>query len=214
MQPCSADSSTPSPQGRPGAHVMMPVQARDECSPMPPRPEATGRYAMPSQRKRVQNAVRVTATLRAAIYCRVSTASQAIDGTSLESQLETCRDHCERNGWVTLPEPFVDGGVSGALASRPQLDAMVALAECGEIDVVVVSRLDRLGRSVLHLATLVQRLDELGVRVVVVSGGVDTSTPTGRLLLTILGALAEFERVLIQERTTEGLHRRAGEGVY
>jgi DNA invertase Pin-like site-specific DNA recombinase len=169
---------------------------------------------MPSQRKRVQNTVRATGTLRAAIYCRVSTTSQAIDGTSLESQLDNCREHCDRNGWVTLPEPFVDGGVSGALASRPQLDTMVALAERGEIDVVVVSRLDRLGRSVLHLATLVQRLDELGVRVIVVSGGVDTSTPTGRLLLTILGALAEFERVLIQERTTEGLHRRAVEGAY
>lgn len=171
---------------------------------------------MPRQRKRVAANSPQTrnGSLRAAIYARVSTASQVTDGTSLDIQLESCMARCQQQGWSTLPNPFVDGGVSGALNSRPALDALVALADQRAFDVLVISKLDRLGRSLLHLLTLVQRLDEMGVRVVSVSDGVDTATDTGRLLLGLLGLLAEFERNRIRERTLEGLHRRAAEGAY
>jgi DNA invertase Pin-like site-specific DNA recombinase len=171
---------------------------------------------VPRQRKRATAISRLppSGPFRAAIYARVSTTSQVTDGTSLDSQLDSSVSRCQQQGWSMLPDPFVDGGVSGALDSRPQLDALVALAERGEFDVLVVSKLDRLGRSLLHLLTLVQRLDGLGVRVVSVSDGVDTATDTGRLLLGLLGLLAEFERNRIRERTLEGLHRRAGEGAY
>lgn len=171
---------------------------------------------MPRQRKRVAADSPQTrnGSLRAAIYARVSTTSQVTDGTSLNSQLESCMARCQQQDWSTLPNPFVDGGVSGALNSRPALDALVALADQRAFDVLVISKLDRLGRSLLHLLTLVQRLDEMGVRVVSVSDGVDTATDTGRLLLGLLGLLAEFERNRIRERTLEGLHRRAAEGAY
>lgn len=151
-----------------------------------------------------------TTPSRAAVYVRVSTASQ-VDGTSLDGQLDVCRSEIGRHGW-TVVEVYSDAGVSGARASRPALDRLVDDAEAGRVDVVVVSRLDRLGRSLPHLAGLVARLHEQGVRLLAISDGIDTGTDTGRLLVGILGSIAEWERTRIFERTAEGLARRAAEG--
>ena len=107
---------------------------------------------------------------------------------------------------------YVDAGVSGAKDSRPALDEMLAAAAAGTFDVVVIAKLDRLGRSLLHLLTLMKRLDALGVRVVSASDNIDTKTPAGRMMLQLLGVFAEFERERIRERSRDGARRRVEDG--
>lgn len=128
-------------------------------------------------------------------YCRVSTAAQAREGTSLDSQ----REVLEAAGAERI---FTDAGVSGAKASRPELDAM--LDHLREDDTVVVAKLDRMGRSLSHLISLIERFREMGVVFKSLSEGIDSSTPAGRLMLGVFGALAEFERDRIAERTSIG----------
>ncbi len=101
-----------------------------------------------------------------------------------------------------VDELFVDKA-SGAKASRPQLDA--ALRHCRSGDVLVVTRLDRLGRSTKHLAGLAVDLQQREIGLRVLQQGIDTTTPVGRLFFHILAAIAEFEHELIRERTVEGL---------
>ena len=105
---------------------------------------------------------------------------------------------------------FIDNGVSGIKASRPQLDKMLARLRKG--DTVVITRLDRLGRSVKNLVELVDRLGKLGVDLVATTQGLDTTTPGGKLLFNIMASIAEFERDLISERTREGLHAARARG--
>lgn len=147
---------------------------------------------------------------RAAVYARVSTGSQ-VDGTSIDSQRDQCRAAARIFG-CTVTGEYVDAGVSGAKDSRPALDEMLAAASAGTIDVVVVAKLDRLGRSLLHLLTLMKRLDTLGVRVVSASDNIDTKTPAGRMMLQLLGVFAEFERERIRERSRDGVRRRVEDG--
>lgn len=123
---------------------------------------------------------------RAAIYARVST-SQQVDGTSLPTQLAECDATASRRD-LTVVDKFVDAGRSGADASRPELDRMLMARE-GLIDVILVAKLDRLGRSLLHLLSLLVELDALSVQVVSISEGFDTSTAVGRLQLSILGSV-------------------------
>lgn len=126
-------------------------------------------------------------------YARVSTEDQEL-GLQL--------DALERAG-VAPDDVFQDRGVSGAISERPGLSALLDAVQSG--DTVVVWRLDRLGRSVLHLATLLEDFRVRKVRFRSLSEGVDLTTATGRMMLTILGSLAEFERELIRERTNAGL---------
>ena len=104
---------------------------------------------------------------------------------------------------------FVDKA-SGKLASRPELDK--ALIAAREGDEFVITKLDRLGRSLKNLIELSEKLDQKGVNLVVISQGIDTSTPAGRMFFQILGAIAEFERALIVERTRDGLEAARARG--
>jgi DNA invertase Pin-like site-specific DNA recombinase len=104
---------------------------------------------------------------------------------------------------------FVDKA-SGKLASRPELDK--ALIAAREGDEFVITKLDRLGRSLKNLIELSEQLDKKGVNLVVLSQGIDTSTPAGRMFFQILGAIAEFERALIVERTRDGLEAARARG--
>jgi DNA invertase Pin-like site-specific DNA recombinase len=104
---------------------------------------------------------------------------------------------------------FVDKA-SGKLASRPELDK--ALIAAREGDEFVITKLDRLGRSLKNLIELSEKLDKEGVNLVVLSQGIDTSTPAGRMFFHILGAIAEFERSLIVERTRDGLEAARARG--
>lgn len=107
---------------------------------------------------------------------------------------------------------YVDRGVSGAKDRRPALDQLLKDAKRRRFDVLVVWRLDRLGRSLRHLILLLDELTALGVGFVSLGEGIDTSTPAGRLQLHILGAIAEFERSRIQERVRAGLARAKAQG--
>lgn len=140
---------------------------------------------------------------RAAVYARVSTIEQ-VDGTSLATQVERCRAYVSSQGW-SLTGKFVDEGVSGAKAARPALDRLMAHIGDGKVDAIVVAKLDRLGRSMRHLASLLGELDDRGVRLVSVAEGFDSQTPSGRLQRNILGSFAEFEREQIRERTMSGI---------
>ena len=144
------------------------------------------------------------------MYLRVSTGAQA-HGASIDIQREQCRATAEMNG-LTLTGEYVDAGVSGARAARPALDDLTAAAAAGGVDVLLVAKLDRLGRNLLHLLTLMQQLDSLGVRVISAGDGLDTRTPAGRLMLQLLGVFAEFERERIRERSVDGVRHRVEDG--
>jgi len=106
----------------------------------------------------------------------------------------------------------VDRGVSGAKDRRPAFDQMIANAKRRKFDVVVCWRLDRLGRNLRHLVTLVDDFQALGVAFVSMGEGIDCTTPAGKLQLHVLAALSEFERGRIQERVKAGLVRARSQG--
>src|ERR1700730_4893666 len=143
---------------------------------------------------------------RAVIYARVSTFDQ-----TPENQLLELRRYVEARGW-TVAEEYVDRGVSGAKDRRPALDQLIAEAKRRRFDVLVCWRLDRLGRNLKHLITLLEELQGLGVAFVSLAEGIDATTPAGRLQMHILGAIAEFERSRLRERTTAGLARAKSQG--
>jgi putative DNA-invertase from lambdoid prophage Rac len=136
-----------------------------------------------------------------AIYARVSTYDQ-----HCEMQLRELREYAARAGWEIAAE-CVDKGYSGSKADRPALTRLMKDAHMKRFAAVVVWKLDRFGRSVNQLVSNIRRLDELGVRFLVPSQSIDTDqkSPTGRLMMHILAAMAEFERDLIRERVNAGL---------
>ena len=142
---------------------------------------------------------------RAAIYARVSTLDQ-----EPENQLAELRQYVTARDWTAVE--YVDRGVSGAKERRPALDRLIRDARRRRFDVLVCWRLDRLGRSLKHLVTLLDELAALGVAFVSLGEGIDCTTPAGRLQLHILAALAEFERARIAERVTAGLARARRQG--
>ncbi|MDC3378670.1 recombinase family protein [Planctomycetota bacterium] len=143
-----------------------------------------------------------------AIYARVSTQDQ-----DPEAQLREVRSYVVRRGWETAVE-YVDRAVSGVKERRPALDKLLQDARRGRIDVVVVWALDRFGRSLRHLVTTIDELGALGVGFVATTQGIDTTdaSPTGRLTLQILGAVAEFERAMIRDRVRSGIAKAKASG--
>lgn len=146
--------------------------------------------------------------MNAAIYARVSTTDQ-----SCALQLRELHEYAGRRGW-TITGEYVDTGWSGAKASRPELDRLMQDASRRNFDVVLVYKLDRFGRSVLHLNQQLAALTSHGVRFVATSQALDTdqSNPTSRLLLQILASVAEFEREMIRERTLSGIQAAKAKG--
>jgi DNA invertase Pin-like site-specific DNA recombinase len=133
------------------------------------------------------------------------------DGQTPENQLLELRRYVEARGWTAVE--FVDHGVSGSTTSRPALDALLRDARRRKLDVVVVWRLDRLGRSLRHLLLLLGEFEALGIAFVSMGEGIDCTTPAGKLQMHILGALSEFERERIRERVKAGLARARAQGV-
>ena len=142
---------------------------------------------------------------RAAIYARVSTLDQ-----EPENQLAELRRYVAARGWTAVE--FVDRGVSGSRDRRPALDAVLTGIKRRQFDVLVCWRLDRLGRSLKHLVTLLDELQALGVAFVSLQEGIDATTPAGKLQMHILAAIAEFERARIAERVMAGLARAKKQG--
>lgn len=147
--------------------------------------------------------------MRAAGYVRVSTARQVEEGWSLGEQERRVRAYADSRGWQ-LVEVFVEAGVSGRRDDRPELGRL--LDRLDELDVLVVPKLDRLGRSTAHLFRVLGRLDGAGVRFVSIDDAIDTSTASGKLLRTLLTGVAEFEVDRMSERIRDGMaaRRRAG----
>lgn len=150
-------------------------------------------------------------TVRAAIYARVSTDEQVECGTSLYEQVRRCEAYCSAQGW-TVTAVYREEGVSGTQASRPELDRLMRSARGSELDAIVVAKLDRWGRSMRHLSAALGDLDDWRIRFASVAEAIDSSTPSGRLLRNVLGAIAEFEREAIIERTSSGLRAVARGG--
>ncbi len=145
--------------------------------------------------------------MKTAIYARVSTTN----GQDPEMQLRELREYCSRRGWEITAE-FVDAGVSGAKDSRPELNRLLAEAHRRQFDSVVVWKFDRFARSVSHLLRALETFRSLGIEFVSLSEQVDTSTPTGKMVFTVLGAVAELERSLITERVRAGLRNAKAKG--
>jgi DNA invertase Pin-like site-specific DNA recombinase len=124
-------------------------------------------------------------------------------------QTRELEEYCHRRGWPVF-DTYVDNGFSGKKDSRPQLNRMMQDAHERRFDVVVVRRFDRFARSVSHLLRALEGFNALGIQFVSLSEQVDTNTPTGKMIFTVLGAVAELERNLIVERVRAGLrHARA-----
>jgi len=119
-------------------------------------------------------------------------------------QLSELREYASRRGWEIYGE-YVDSGVSGSKESRPELNRLMSDVHLRRFDVVLCWKVDRFGRSLKHLVNSLADLDSYGVAFVSLRDNLDLSTPSGRLMFQIIGAMAEFERSLIQERVRAGL---------
>src|SRR5271155_6154745 len=147
-------------------------------------------------------------TLRMAIYARVSTTNHGQDVTLQTRELE---QFAEARGW-RMVDAYIDGGVSGAKDSRPELNRLMADAHKRRFDVVAVWRFDRFARSVSHLLRALETFNALGIAFVSISEQMDTTTPAGKMVFTVLGAVAELERSLIVERVRAGLRNARAKG--
>jgi|SRR5580704_12519924 len=146
--------------------------------------------------------------MRAAIYARVSTTNH---GQNVSMQTRELREYCQRRSWEIEGE-YVDAGVSGAKDSRPELNKLVSDAHRRRFDAVVVWKFDRFARSVSHLLRALETFQALGIEFVSLTEGVDTCTPAGKMVFTVLGAVAELERSLIRERVKAGLRNAKAKG--
>lgn len=143
---------------------------------------------------------------RTALYLRVSTAEQKPD-----LQQDGLRSYAARAG-LDIVQAYCDVAVSGRQEGRPQLNALMAVARNREIDCVLVWKFDRFARSARHLLMALEEFDYLGVRFVSVQDQIDTSSPMGRAMFTIIGAMAELESSLISERVTAGMRAAQARG--
>ena len=146
--------------------------------------------------------------MRVAIYARVSTSNNGQDPTMQTREL---REYAERRGWSVAGE-YVDVGISGTKEKREALDRLMADAHRRRFDCVVVWRFDRFARSVSHLLRALETFKAQGIEFVSFSEQMDTSTPAGKMVFTVLGAVAELERSLIVERVKAGLRNARAKG--
>jgi len=141
-----------------------------------------------------------------AIYARVSTDKQKVD-----MQLSDLREYVKRAGW-TIYKEFIDQGYTGKNTSRPAFKEMIGQARQRKFDVLLVWKLDRLGRSLKDLINTLDELGSLGIDFISYDNKIDTSTPTGKLVFQVIGAVAEFERDIIAERVKAGLNNAKRKG--
>src|ERR1700746_3746562 len=156
----------------------------------------------------VRSDERTPRKMLAAVYSRVSTVGHGQDPAMQTRELT---DYCQRRGWEIYGS-YVDNGVSGKRDSRPALNRLMGDAHARRFDVVVCWRFDRFSRSVSHLCRALETFNALDIEFVSLCEQVDTHTPTGKLVFTILGAVAEGERNLIAERVRAGLRNARAKG--
>src|SRR5262249_34889448 len=134
-----------------------------------------------------------------ALYARCSTR----DKQNVDTQLIPLREFARQRG-IEIAGEYVDLGWSGAKERRPQLERLMADAKKKKLDAVLVWRFDRFARSTKHLLTALAEFQSLGVDFISYTELIDTSTPIGKMIFTIVGAVAEMERALIRERVQAG----------
>ena len=144
---------------------------------------------------------------KAVLNGRTSTPEQ-----HLESQFIQLRDIAAQRG-LELTGVYSDFGVSGSKARRPGIDSLLRDARRGKFSVILVAAFDRLARSTRNFLELVDELDSLGIELISAREAVDTSTPTGRMFVTLLGSIAELEKSFIRERIKAGMRRRKLDGL-
>ena len=144
--------------------------------------------------------------MKISAYLRVSTADQ-----TTENQRMAIESYCTSHNWPS-PKIYSDEGISGAKHDRPALDQLKKACIQGKMDVLIVWKFDRLARSTSHLLETLELLQRNGCDFVSVTEAIDTTTPAGKMVLTFLGAVAEFERELIRERVMAGLDRAKANG--
>jgi len=144
------------------------------------------------------------------LYCRVSTLNQ-----TSENQLRELRVVAERMGYEIVSE-FIDNGISGAKSrkDRPALDEMMKMATQRKFEMVMCWSIDRLGRSLQHLVEILNELQAMKIDLFFMQQGMDTTTPSGRMIFSVFGAIGEFERNLIRERVIAGQQRAKASGVH
>jgi DNA invertase Pin-like site-specific DNA recombinase len=147
-----------------------------------------------------------TKPTKVAIYARVSTQDK-----DPGLQLSELRNYIKDRQWAIYHE-YVDIGHSGAKDSRPELNKLVADAKRRRFDTVLVWKFDRFARSVKHLVNSLYEFKALGIDFVSLTEGIDTSTPLGEAMFSIIGAMAQLERDLIRERVTAGMRRAREKG--
>jgi DNA invertase Pin-like site-specific DNA recombinase len=146
---------------------------------------------------------------RIALYARVST-----DKQTCENQLQELRAIAERMNYTIVAE-FVDNGISGMKTrqDRPALDQLMKSATQRKFDMVMCWSIDRLGRSLQNLVEILNELQAMKIDLLFLQQGMDTSTPSGRMIFSVFGAIGEFERNLIRERVIAGQKRAVANGV-
>src|ERR1700681_884682 len=144
--------------------------------------------------------------MRIGIYARVSTKDQ-----SCELQIRDLRAYCLARGFELVGE-YVDVGQSGAKDSRPELNKLMDDARKRQFDAIIVWRFDRFARSTKHLLSALEEFRSLGIQFISYQENVDTSTPLGQALFTIVSAVAQLERDLIRERVSAGIRNARANG--
>ena len=146
-------------------------------------------------------------------YIRVSTSEQADSGAGLEAQRAAITAEAERRGWE-LVHVFEDAGASGnSMNGRAGLQEALEAVDRGEAQALVVAKLDRLSRSLLDFAALMEQARKRGWNLIALDLGVDTSTPSGEMMASVLATFAQFERRLIGQRTKDALAVKRAQGV-
>jgi len=143
--------------------------------------------------------------MKVAIYCRVSTEEQDAD-----KQEYLCEEYCKRQGFEVY-KVYKDI-ISGTKSSRPAFNQLLEDMRHFKFDAIMVTKLDRLGRSLQHLLSLIDEFNRKGINFIAMTQNIDTTSASGKLQLQIMGAFAEFERNIISERTKEGMKRAIGVG--
>lgn len=160
---------------------------------------------MPPRRKTADPCTAIT-------YVRVSTEDQVDSGLGLDDQRAKVRSECERRGWRVVGEHADEGISAKTVVDRPGLMNALERLDARDAGNLIVSKLDRLSRSVHDFTGLVDRSKRMGWSLVVLDLGVDTSTPSGAMMANVLASFAQFERELIGQRTSDALQvkKRAG----